>query len=70
MPPSLARSYADIEVPRMDKNELKQVTKEALKEWLDEKFIVFGKWTITTVLAAALAALTYFILWANNWVQK
>lgn len=47
----------------MDENdELKIALKAALKEWLDEKLAEFGRWSIMTIGAAALVALTYFIL--------
>lgn len=45
----------------------KRVIKEALKEWLDEKFSQFGKWSMAAVAAAGMVALVYFILWANGW---
>lgn len=51
----------------MSEEELKRVTKEALKEWLDEKFMSFGKWSIGAIAAAGLAAFVYFILSANGW---
>jgi hypothetical protein len=47
----------------------KEVVKEALKEWLDEKFALVGKWTVQGIVAAALAALVYFILAWNGWKQ-
>lgn len=46
---------------------LKEAVKEALKEWLDEKILVFGKWSLLTLGAAALAALVYFIMSLNGW---
>jgi hypothetical protein len=55
------------EAPGMAKDELKQALKEALKEWLDEKYSTFGRWSAAAIGAAALAALTYFIFWANGW---
>ncbi len=55
----------------MDRDEvsrvLKSAVKEALKEWLDEKILTFGKWSLMTVTAAALAAVVYFILALNGW---
>jgi len=45
----------------------KEVVKEALKEWLDEKFILVGKWTVTSIMALALAALVYFMLTYHGW---
>lgn len=53
----------------MSEDEMKRVMKDALKEWLDEKFSAFGKWSFGAVGAMALAALTYFILWINGWTK-
>lgn len=50
-----------------DQDAMKSALKEALKEWLDEKFSAFGKWSLAAIAAAALAALTYFILSVNGW---
>lgn len=47
----------------------KEVVKEALKEWLDEKFVQFGKWTAASLAALLLAAFIYFILVTNGWKQ-
>lgn len=54
-------------VSELKEEELKKVTKQAIKEWLDEQFIIFGKWSLVSLFAAGLAALTYFILWSNGW---
>lgn len=51
----------------MSKNEHKEAVKEALKEWLDEKFIELGKWSFGALFALILATMIYFILWANGW---
>lgn len=45
------------------RDEGKQVVKEALKEWLDEKFASFGKWSLGAIAASALVAVVYFIFW-------
>lgn len=45
----------------------KEAVREALKEWLDEKFTMVGKWTVNSVLAVALAGLVYFVLAWNGW---
>ena len=50
-----------------DQDATKQALKEALKEWLDERFAVLGKWSFGTMAAIALAALTYFVLQINGW---
>lgn len=46
---------------------LKAAVKDALKEWLNEKFAEVGKWSVRGILAAVLAALAYFILTSNGW---
>jgi hypothetical protein len=48
----------------------KDIVKEALKEWLDEKILIFGKWSLMTMAAAGIAALVYFILTLNGWKQQ
>lgn len=48
----------------------KSVIKEALKEWLDEKFEQFGKWTAGAIAAAMLVALLYFVLTYNGWKHQ
>jgi len=45
----------------------KEIVKEALKEWLDEKFATFGKWTATGLAAVMLAGLMYLWLNTNGW---
>lgn len=45
-----------------DKEEQKEIFKEALKEWLDEKFAVFGRWAFKGMLAAAFTGLIYIAL--------
>jgi hypothetical protein len=51
----------------MTRDEMKQATKEAIKEWLNEQFLAFGKFSFWTIAAAALCALLYFILKTNGW---
>ncbi len=48
-------------------DEVKAAMKKAIKEWLDEKFAEFGWFSFKMLGAAALAALTYFILSQNGW---
>jgi len=49
------------------KNEIKEVVREAIKEWLDQQATMLGKWSLRFILMAALGALTYFILTSNGW---
>jgi len=45
----------------------KEVLKIALKEWLDDKILEFGKFSLKTIAVLALGALVYFILVFNGW---
>lgn len=45
----------------------KAAVKEALKEWLDEQFATFGKWTFTGLLAAAFAGGVYLAMAGAGW---
>jgi hypothetical protein len=45
----------------------KAALKAALKEWLDEKFSQFGKWSAGAIAAAALGVLAWLMLTANGW---
>jgi hypothetical protein len=52
---------------QLARDPMKAAVKAALKEWLDEKFAEVGKWSVRGILAAALAALAYFILTYHGW---
>ena len=49
----------------LDKTILKEAMKESLREWLDEKYIEFGKWSMHGLLALALGAMVYLIIWSQ-----
>ncbi len=50
-----------------EKDEQKSILKEALKEWLNEKFSEFGKWSLGALAAAFFYAVVYFILSTEGW---
>lgn len=52
----------------MTKEEMKQVAKETLKEWLDERFMDFGRWTFKSLASALFIAVIYFVLKSQGWV--
>ncbi len=47
---------------------MKQAVKEGLREWLDEKYAAFGRWSLHGILAAGLV--TAVGLWASGWPTK
>lgn len=49
---------------------MKAALKEGIKEWLDDQFIQFGKWTMAALMAAVIGAGVYFVLWSQGWVRK
>lgn len=51
--------------PTPSEEEMKRVLKQALREWLDEKFASFGRWSFYGIMAAALFGLAYlaFVGW-------
>lgn len=51
----------------MDKNEFKKILKEAMKEWLNDAFATFGRWSASAFAAAVFIALVYFVLKINGW---
>ena len=58
------------ELQELRLKESKAVMKDALKEWLDQKYTDFGKWSFGALMAAILGAVIYFILSANGWTKK
>ncbi len=54
-------------VEPLSKDESKEAVKEALHEWLDEKYAQVGRWTLHGFLAMIIAAGCYFVLAANGW---
>lgn len=54
----------------LSRNELKVVVKTAIKEWLDEQTLKFGKWSLRWIAVTLFGAAIYFILTAQGWTQK
>lgn len=53
-------------MPDMTPAEIKAAMKDAIKEWLDDKFADFGKWSLGGMLAGLLGGVGYFILWVYS----
>lgn len=51
-----------------NRQEQKDLFKEALKEWLDEKAAQFGKWTIKYLVRALFGAAIYFVA-THGWIK-
>ena len=47
--------------------DIKQALKEAMKEWLDEMFSTFGRWSLTGLAAAGMAGIVYLALVGAGW---
>ena len=51
----------------LDKDAAKEIVKEALKEWLDEKYAAFGRWSFNGLMALALAGAVYVFMISQGW---
>lgn len=54
----------------LDKEVIKQAQKEAMKEWMDEKYAQIGRWSVNAFLVALVGAMAYFILLSKGWHHK
>lgn len=45
----------------------KEVIKEAIREWMDEKYAIVGKWTVGAFGVALTGALVYFVMVFSGW---
>lgn len=50
-----------------DEEQFKRILKEVVNEWLQDKFAQFGRWSFYGLMASALVAVVYLILWTNGW---
>lgn len=51
----------------IDKEAQKQAIKEAIREWLDDSFAEFGRWTLKGLLAAAFCGAVYLAMAGAGW---
>lgn len=54
-------------MPNIDPEVQKQAVKEALREWLNDQFAAFGRWTFYGLAAAAFVGLVYLALVGAGW---
>jgi len=55
-----------MEGERLSKEDVKEALKEAHKEWLDEHFASFGRWTMMAFSGLVFAAFIQFLVWLRN----
>jgi hypothetical protein len=48
----------------------KEAIKEAINEWLDKQYILFGKWTLRGISSGVLVLLLYGYASAHGWMIK
>lgn len=56
-------------MPELNRNEQKAMLKEAIREWLDDQFAAFGRWTFYGMLSAAFGGLVYLALRGQGWTK-
>ena len=55
------------DMPEIDTAIQKEAIKEAIREWLNDQFAEFGKWTLRSLLALALGGIVYVIMIGQGW---
>ena len=58
----------EVRQPRSRESE-KDLMKEAIKEWMDEAFAQFGKWTAASLLVAAFVGCVYLAMAGKGWFR-
>jgi hypothetical protein len=53
----------------INEDQAKAALKEALKEWMDDKFATFGKWSFAAIGIALVSMIVYFLLLSNGWTH-
>jgi hypothetical protein len=54
-------------MPGTDNDIQKEVIKEAIKEWLDDQFAIFGKWVLGSILVLVFTGMVYLALIGMGW---
>jgi hypothetical protein len=50
----------------LSKEDVKRVLKEVHKEWLDDHFAAFGRWTFLAIAGMAFVAFIQFLVWLRS----
>jgi hypothetical protein len=43
-------------------NDQKELIKQAIKEWMDEKYAEIGRWTVRVIITTALSMLLFWYI--------
>lgn len=54
----------------LSKEEQKTLMKEALEEWLDRQFALFGRWALVGLLSLVFAATLYLWLYSGGFHRQ
>lgn len=54
-------------MPTIDPKEQREILKQAIREWLDEQFATFGRWTFYGLMASAFGGVAYLALTGAGW---
>lgn len=46
----------------LNPSEQKELIKQAIKEWMDEKYAEIGRWTVRVLLTTTLSALLFYYI--------
>lgn len=52
---------------QIDEDTIKRAVREVLREWLEEKYAAFGKWSLMGLGALFFVSIVYFIVLMNGW---
>ena len=52
---------------QLTKEEVKQAIKDGIKDWMNERFAEFGKWSLGGICAAGLGILGWLLIISNGW---
>lgn len=57
----------DTIMPELSKDEIKEAFKLGLKEWLDDKFADFGKWSLGGLFVCAMGGVIWLFFLSMGW---
>lgn len=50
-----------------DREEFKEAVKEAVREWLDDQFAAFGRWTAIGIASGLFAVIFKIVFISGEW---